>query len=99
MPIQVSSVSPALSAALKAGLARDPNTLPRRRGRDPNHASLTTAEAARQDRIKADRDQVAAKLSLEPTLIANRAQLAQPTCICQFCRGRTLHCLTRCCTG
>lgn len=66
-----------LTAALKAGLARDPNTLPRRRGRDPNHASLTTAEAARQDRIKADRDQVAAKLSLEPTLIANRAQLAQ----------------------
>lgn len=66
-----------LASALRAGLARDPKTLPRRRGRDPGHAPLTPAEITLQDRIKADRDQVAAKLALEPTLIANRAQLAQ----------------------
>jgi ribonuclease D len=66
-----------LAAAIKAGFARDPQTLPRRRGRDPNHAPLTNAEVALQDRIKAERDKLAAGLSLEPTLIANRAQLAQ----------------------
>lgn len=66
-----------LAAAVKAGFAREPQTLPRRRGRDPNHAPLTNAEVALQDRIKADRDKLAAGLSLEPTLIANRAQLAQ----------------------
>jgi ribonuclease D len=67
-----------LSAALRAGLARDPHTLPRRkRTRDPNNAPLTQAEVELQDRIKADRDRVAQNLSLEPTLIANRAQLAR----------------------
>lgn len=66
-----------LAAAIKAGMARDPQTLPRRRGRDPNHTPLSMAEVALQDRIKADRDQLASKLALEPTLIANRAQLAQ----------------------
>jgi ribonuclease D len=30
-----------------------------------------------QDRIKADRDKLAAKLELDATLIANRSQLAQ----------------------
>lgn len=66
-----------LAAAVKAGLARDPKTLPRRRGRDPNHVSLTQAEVERLDRIKEDRDRMAAKLQLDPTLIANRSQLAQ----------------------
>ncbi len=66
-----------LAAAIRAGLARDPKTLPRRRGRDPNHVALTQAEVARLDRIKDDRDKIAAKLALDPTLIANRAQLAQ----------------------
>ena len=66
-----------LAAAVKAGLARDPKTLPRRPGRDPNHVSLTQAEIELQDRIKADRDRVAQKLGFEPTLIANRSQLAQ----------------------
>ncbi len=66
-----------LTAALKAGLARDPKTLPRRRGRDPNHVSLTQSEVERLDRIKEDRDRAAAKLQIEPTLIANRSQLAQ----------------------
>jgi Ribonuclease D len=70
-------LAPSLAAAIKAGLARDPKTLPRRRGRDPNHVSLTQAEIERLDRIKDDRDKVAAKLELDPTLIANRAQLAQ----------------------
>jgi len=30
-----------------------------------------------QDRIRADRDRVAKQLEIDPTLIANRAQLAQ----------------------
>lgn len=68
---------PSLAAAVRAGLARDPKTLPRRPGRDPNHVSLTQAEIELQDRIKADRDRVAQKLGFEATLIANRSQLAQ----------------------
>ena len=68
---------PSLADALRAGLARDPKTLPRRPGRDPNHVSLSQAEIELQDRIKADRDRVAQKLGIESTLIANRSQLAQ----------------------
>ncbi len=68
---------PSLQAAVRAGLARDPKSLPRRPGRDPNHVSLTQAEIELQDRIRADRDRVAKELQIEPTLIANRAQLAQ----------------------
>ena len=68
---------PSLTAAVRAGLARDPKTLPRRPGRDPNHVSLTQAEIELQDRIRDDRDRVARELEIEPTLIANRSQLAQ----------------------
>ncbi len=70
-------IFPSLAAAVKAGLTRDPKTLPRRPGRDPNHVSLTQTEIELQDRIKADRDRVAKKLEIEATLIANRSQLAQ----------------------
>ncbi|MEO6002812.1 MAG: HRDC domain-containing protein [Opitutus sp.] len=70
-------LAPSLAAAVRAGMARDLKTLPRRRGRDPNHVALTQSEVERLDRIKDDRDRIAAKLQLEPTLIANRAQLAQ----------------------
>lgn len=66
-----------LSAALRAGQARDPKSLPRRPGRDPNHVSLTQDEIELQDRIRADRDRLAKELHIEPTLIANRSQLAQ----------------------
>jgi ribonuclease D len=66
-----------LTAAVRAGLERDPRTLPRRPGRDPNHMPLTQAEIALLDRIKDERDQIAAKIAIEPTLIANRAQLSQ----------------------
>ena len=55
----------------------DPRTLPRRAGRDPNHSPLTQAEIALLDRIKEERDKIAAKISIEPTLIANRSQLSQ----------------------
>jgi ribonuclease D len=68
---------PSLAAAIRAGLARDPKTLPRRPGRDPNHVSLTQAQVQLQDRIRADRDRVAKKLGIEATLIANRAQLGR----------------------
>jgi ribonuclease D len=66
-----------LASAVRAGLEKDPHTLPRRRGRDPNHVPLTPEEMALQDKLKAGRDRVAAKLAIEPTLIANRSQLAQ----------------------
>lgn len=68
---------PSLAAAVRAGLARDPHTLPRRPPRDPAHRSLTQREIELQDRIKADRDRVAKEVQIEPTLIANRSQLAQ----------------------
>lgn len=64
-----------LSAALRSGLARDPASLPRR-PRNHDHRALSPGELEFQDRLKADRDALAAKLNLEPTLIANRAQLA-----------------------
>ena len=70
-------IFPSLSAAVHAGLARDPRSLPRRPGRDPNHVSLSQAQVELQDRIRTDRDRVARKLALEATLIANRAQLGQ----------------------
>jgi len=70
-------IFPSLAEAVRAGLARDPRTLPRRPGRDPNHTPLTQAEVERLDRIKADRDRIAADLKIESTLIANRAQLVQ----------------------
>ena len=70
-------IFPSLAAAVREGLARDPKSLPRRPGRDPNHVSLTQAQVELQDRIKADRDRIAAKLGIEGTLIANRAQLGQ----------------------
>ena len=66
-----------LTAAVRAGIERDPRTLPRRPGRDPNHMPLTQAEIALLDRIKEERDQIAVKIGIEPTLIANRAQLSQ----------------------
>jgi ribonuclease D len=72
-----SRLFPSLSAAVRSGLQRDPRTLPRRAGRDRGHAALTQAEIALLDRIKEDRDRVAARLGIEPTLIANRSLLAQ----------------------
>ena len=70
-------LAPSLAAAVRAGLARDPQSLPRRPGRDKNHISLTQREIEFQDRIRADRDRVAQKLGIESTLIANRAQLSR----------------------
>jgi len=67
-------LAPSLATVLRQGFGRDPQTLPRRRRSDM--APLNPAEIALQDRIKADRDRIAAGLSLDPTLIANRAQLA-----------------------
>jgi ribonuclease D len=66
-----------LTDAVQSGLERDPKTLPRRPGRDPNHKPLTNAEIALLDRIKEERDVIAKGIGIEPTLIANRAQLSQ----------------------
>ncbi|MCU0792004.1 MAG: 3'-5' exonuclease [Opitutaceae bacterium] len=68
-----SRLAPSLAAAIREGLARDPSSLPRRPRAERIH--LTAAEIARQDRIKAHRDAVAAKLELDPTLIAPRSTL------------------------
>ncbi|MEX2045093.1 MAG: HRDC domain-containing protein [Opitutus sp.] len=70
-------LAPSLASAIRSGLARDPKTLPRRAGRDPNHVALNQTEIEFQERIRADRDRIAGKLEIEPTLIANRSQLAQ----------------------
>jgi ribonuclease D len=66
-----------LAAAVRAGMAKDPRSLPRRPGRDPNHTPLTREEIELLDRIKEERDKIALKISIEPTLIANRSQLSQ----------------------
>ncbi len=67
-----------LTDAVRAGLIKNPASLPRRRrGRDANWAPLSNAELALQDRLKGDRDRVARQLNIDPTLIANRSQLAQ----------------------
>ena len=65
-----------LASAVKRGLEADPKSLPRR-SRNREHRPLSAAELSLQDKLKADRDSVAGKLNLDPTLIANRAQLAQ----------------------
>ena len=62
---------------MRAGLGRDPKSLPRRPGRDPNHVALTQSEIELQERIRSDRDRIAQRLEIDPTLIANRSQLAQ----------------------
>ncbi len=67
-----------LTAAVRTGLAKNPATLPRRRReRNPGQLPLNATELALQDRLKSDRDRVALRLNLDPTLIANRSQLAQ----------------------
>ncbi len=63
-----------LTKALHEGFERDPTTLPRRPRE--RRRPLSPEEIERQDRLKADRDKIAAKLELEPTLISNRAQMA-----------------------
>ncbi len=68
-------LAPSLADTLAGAVACDPRTLPRRPRTDRH--SLTVAEIARQDEMKAVRDRVAAQLALDPTLIANRAQLAE----------------------
>lgn len=70
-------LAPSLLESLEAGLARDPHTLPRRRCRNSDQQPLSGEELALQDRLKIDRDRIAAQLQLDPTLIANRSQLAQ----------------------
>jgi ribonuclease D len=66
-----------LAAAVRDGIARDPRSLPRRPGRDPNHSPLTREEIELLDRIKEERDKIALKIGIEATLIANRSQLSQ----------------------
>ena len=63
--------------ALRAGLDRDPVSLPRRRSNGGDRQPLNARELDRQERIREARDLHAKRLNLDPTLIASRAQLAQ----------------------
>ncbi len=71
-------LAPSLAATIRDALARDPQSLPRR-PRTVRH-SLTAAEIALQDQLKAGRDRLATQLGLESTLIATRAQLVELAC-------------------
>jgi ribonuclease D len=66
-----------LQAAFRAGIYRDPDSLPSGQRRFPERGPLTADELERQDRIKRHRDRIASELDLDPTLIASRAQLTQ----------------------
>jgi ribonuclease D len=68
-------LSGSLGSAVRSGLARDPQSLPRRK--HVRHAPLSAEELAIQDSLKNHRDKAALDLELDPTLIANRSQLAQ----------------------
>ena len=65
-----------LEAAVQAGLARDPASLPRRRSNGVERAPLNARELERQERIRQHRDAAAHRLGVDPTLIASRWQLA-----------------------
>ncbi len=66
---------PSLADAVRHAYTIDPRTLPRRERRR-DFAPMAPEELARQDQIKAERDRLARDLSLDPTLIATRSQLA-----------------------
>ncbi|AOS44007.1 Ribonuclease D [Lacunisphaera limnophila] len=68
-------LAPSLETAIRRGFETDPRTLPRRERRR-DFVPMTPEELSRQDRIKAIRDRLAAGLTLDPTLIATRTQLA-----------------------
>jgi ribonuclease D len=65
---------PSLVDAVRAGLATDPRSLPRRERRR-EFAPLTPEELGRQDRLKNVRDRLARELNIDPTLISTRSQL------------------------
>jgi ribonuclease D len=67
---------PSLADAVRQGFSTDPRSLPRRERRR-DYTPLTPEELARQDRIKNDRDRLAERLNLDPTVIATRSQLVQ----------------------
>src|SRR5690606_20738227 len=66
-----------LAEALKRAVERDPKSLPRRPPQGERLPPLTGTELARQDKIRDFRDSVAARLAIDPTLIASRSQIAQ----------------------
>lgn len=66
-----------LRDALKAGATRSVKTLPQRPPRPERRSPLSQQELDRQDAIKAFRDKVSKELTIDPTLIATRSQVAQ----------------------
>lgn len=69
--------SKGLLETLQQATKRDPKTLPRRPDSNGRRQPLSAEELARQDAIRAHRDQCARDLQLDPTLIASRSQIAQ----------------------
>jgi ribonuclease D len=64
-----------LVEAIRRGVELDPETLPRLPARE-RPVSFSPEELNRQELIKTTRDQVAAELKIDPSLIANRALLS-----------------------
>lgn len=65
-----------LREAVAEGAARDPSTLPRRQQVRDERGPFDAPEQARLERYRARRDAIAEELRLDPTLIANKAQLS-----------------------
>ncbi len=63
--------------ALRAGLDRDPASLPRRRSSGGDRQPLSARELERQEQIREASDRQDKRLNLDPTLIASRARLSQ----------------------
>ena len=66
----------ALEKAVQRGRERDPGTLPRRSNEGRRRQPFSAEELERQEALREVRDRKAEKLGIDPSLIANRSQLA-----------------------
>ncbi len=65
----------ALERTVQRGRERDPKSLPRRANPRGDRQPLSSLEVERQEALRQFRDRQAEKLGIDPSLIANRAQL------------------------
>ncbi len=66
----------ALEKAVQRGEQRDPKTLPKRKDPREERIPLSAEEIERQETFRTIRDRHAGELGIDPSLIANRSQLA-----------------------
>lgn len=66
----------ALERVVQRGMERDPNTLPKRPNDRGRRQPFTAEELERQEELRLVRDRKAEALGIDPSLIANRSQLA-----------------------